>query len=107
MEIRDLGWERFSAEHPDIAAQFCEAVKDFAELARMGCGASRAAASVLLYAFNKNDGIFELYRLDGGRFVRAMVIIEISRYIEGDIVQTLMPYDVRSLKSLVSSDGEQ
>lgn len=53
-----------------------EAIQRLEKLVNMDCGASRAAASVLLYAWNPNHPIRDLYVLDRANFQAAITVIE-------------------------------
>lgn len=53
-----------------------EAINRLEKLVNMDCGGSRAAASVLLYAWNPVHPIRDLYVLDRANFQAAIIVID-------------------------------
>lgn len=68
-----------------------EAIIRLAKLGRTDSGASGAARSVLVYAWNPHCPIRELYRLDIENRRAALIIIDHALYIEDEIIKKLVP----------------
>lgn len=67
-----------------------DAINRLAKLGRTDSGASGAARSVLVYAWNPHWPIRELYRLDSENRRAALIIIDQALYIQ-DYMKELVP----------------
>lgn len=79
-----------------------QAAARLGKLADQGTGASRAAASVLLYAWNSSRfPIWDLYKLDAENWHAALTIIEASRYPSitngGENIEAWSGWDMNAL----------
>ena len=67
------------------------ALERLARLVRMDCGASVAAKSVLLYAWNNDNPLIEFYKLDEDNRAAAIHIIDRPWAISDDLVERIVP----------------
>lgn len=68
-----------------------DAITQLAALVRTDCGASEAARSVLVYAWNSRWPIRSLWKLDKINRRAAIVIIDRDRAINDVLIKSLVP----------------
>lgn len=87
-----------------------EAVETLARLVNTGSGASRAAASVLLYAWNPIHPIRDLWTLDLNNFQAALTVIAATYQGEvfkgGDLVPEWSGLEMSTLAQQWGKNGE-
>ena len=81
---------RFTPTTPSIEATTA-ALDRLAKLTRGGSGASFAAKSILLYAWNQNHPIHDFYKLDSGNKAAAVTIINRVWAIDPNLIESVVP----------------
>lgn len=85
------------------------AVEELARVVRMNCGGSRAAATVLLYAYNSDHPIRDLYVIDPNFFEDALVVLRASYdpsiFKGGSLIPELSGLDMQAVGERYGVDG--
>ena len=84
-----------------------EAIHRLERLVNMNCGASRAGASVLLYAWDPDHPIRDLYTLDRENFRAALIVIEgtFGNCLRENIPQICSTLDLPKLAERYGKNG--